>query len=256
MTEETGLIATWGPLPTGQADCPTWVKSPEVENQRCCVALAVRELAQCSKPTGRRNCLPVAHRSRDAPCVSGTGLHQSFPTGENKSGHPSTIARRCELTPSRVGEVIAGRRQLLHMDVVERIADGLRIRGHMPGLARRSWETPQALVVTEREAPQEPEPEKQAPASPTGLDVDSISVHPERLVRNRGHAGALHRLDLLRRPPGQPGRAYFTVGHVRLPGLLYLVLVQQLLGLPRVWRCSPGLCHPPEGGEWLKFNQL
>jgi hypothetical protein len=49
------------------------------------------------------------------------------------------IARRCELTPSRVGEVIAGRRQLLHMDVVERIADGLRIPGHMLGLAGRSW---------------------------------------------------------------------------------------------------------------------
>ncbi|MEV5899733.1 helix-turn-helix transcriptional regulator [Streptomyces sp. NPDC052127] len=88
--------------------------------------------------------------------------------------YPSMIARRCELTPSRVGEVIAGRRQLLHMDVVERIADGLRIPGHMLGLARRPWETPQALVVTEREAPQVPEPEQQAPASLPGPDVESI----------------------------------------------------------------------------------
>jgi hypothetical protein len=88
--------------------------------------------------------------------------------------YPSMIARRCELTPSRVGEVIAGRRQLLRMDVVERIADGLRIPGHMLGLARRSWETPQALVVTEREAPKVPEPEQQAPASLLGPDVDSI----------------------------------------------------------------------------------
>ncbi|MEU7031291.1 XRE family transcriptional regulator [Streptomyces sp. NPDC046275] len=54
--------------------------------------------------------------------------------------YPSMIARRCDLTPSRVGEVIAGRRQLLHMDVIERISDGLRIPGHMLGLARRSWE--------------------------------------------------------------------------------------------------------------------
>ncbi|WP_105970338.1 helix-turn-helix domain-containing protein [Streptomyces geranii] len=88
--------------------------------------------------------------------------------------YPSMIARRCELTPSRVGEVIAGRRQLLHMDVVERIADGLRIPGHMLGLARRPWETPQALVVTEREAPQAPEPAQSAPASLPGPDVDSI----------------------------------------------------------------------------------
>ncbi|MBZ6082743.1 helix-turn-helix domain-containing protein [Streptomyces olivaceus] len=88
--------------------------------------------------------------------------------------YPSMIARRCELTPSRVGEVIAGRRHLLHMDVIERIADGLRIPGHMLGLARRSWETPQALVVTEREAHQPSEPEHEAPASLPGPDVDSI----------------------------------------------------------------------------------
>lgn len=85
---------------------------------------------------------------------------------KTKAGiYPSMIARRCELTPSRVGEVIAGRRQLQHMDVVERIADGLRIPGHMLGLARRPWETPQALVVAERKAPEAPEPEQQIPAS-------------------------------------------------------------------------------------------
>ncbi|HEY8984509.1 MAG TPA: helix-turn-helix transcriptional regulator [Streptomyces sp.] len=88
--------------------------------------------------------------------------------------YPSMIARRCELTPSRVGEVIAGRRQLLHMDVIERIADGLRIPGHMLGLARREWETPQALVVAQREAPQVPTPEQPAPASLPSPEVDSI----------------------------------------------------------------------------------
>ncbi|RPK78767.1 Protein involved in sporulation [Streptomyces sp. ADI97-07] len=98
-----------------------------------------------------------------------------FRLAKTRAGiYPSMIARRCELTPSRVGEVIAGRRQLLHMDVIERIADGLRIPGHMLGLARRSWETPQALVVTERETPQVPRPEEQAPASLPGPDVDSI----------------------------------------------------------------------------------
>ncbi|QFQ98866.1 hypothetical protein F9278_24920 [Streptomyces phaeolivaceus] len=88
--------------------------------------------------------------------------------------YPSMIARRCDLTPSRVGEVIAGRRQLLHMDVIERISDGLRIPGGMLGLARRSWETPQALTVTEREAPQGAEPEERSPVSLPGPDVDSI----------------------------------------------------------------------------------
>jgi hypothetical protein len=101
--------------------------------------------------------------------------------------YPSMIARRCELTPSRVGEVIAGRRQLLHMDVVERIADGLRIPGHMLGLARRPWETPQALAVTEREAPQAPEPEQQATASLPGPDVDSILALTTRTNLRQRH---------------------------------------------------------------------
>jgi hypothetical protein len=65
--------------------------------------------------------------------------------------YPSMIARRCDLTPSRVGEVITGRRQLVHMDVIERISDGLRVPGHMLGLARRSWEIPPSLTVTPRE---------------------------------------------------------------------------------------------------------
>ncbi|GAA1225632.1 hypothetical protein GCM10009665_15110 [Kitasatospora nipponensis] len=54
--------------------------------------------------------------------------------------HPSRIARVCELTPSRVGEVIAGSRTITNMAVIERIADGLRIPGHMVGLAPRAWE--------------------------------------------------------------------------------------------------------------------
>ncbi|MFE9427025.1 hypothetical protein ACFYNO_29120 [Kitasatospora sp. NPDC006697] len=58
--------------------------------------------------------------------------------------HPSRIARACELTPSRVGEVIAGRREIANMTVIERIADGLRIPGHLVGLAPRAWERPEA----------------------------------------------------------------------------------------------------------------
>ncbi|NEE55123.1 hypothetical protein G3M55_62385, partial [Streptomyces sp. SID8455] len=67
------------------------------------------------------------------------------------------------------------RRQLLHMDVIERISDGLRIPGHMLGLARRSWETPSSLTVTPRE-PAEVPPSAVEPlaAGLPGADVDSI----------------------------------------------------------------------------------
>ncbi|WJV46530.1 hypothetical protein [Streptomyces flavofungini] len=88
--------------------------------------------------------------------------------------YPSMIGKRCGLTPSRVGEVMSGRRQLQHMDVIERISDGLRIPGHMLGLARRSWETPQALGVTDREQIQEQAPKQQLPSSLPGPEVDSI----------------------------------------------------------------------------------
>lgn len=54
--------------------------------------------------------------------------------------YPSLIARRCDMTPSRVAEVIAGRRVVKDIGVVERIADGLRIPGRLLGLARREWE--------------------------------------------------------------------------------------------------------------------
>ncbi|MFD7669156.1 hypothetical protein [Streptomyces sp. NPDC059788] len=54
--------------------------------------------------------------------------------------YPALIARRCDLTPSRVGEVIQGQRIIKDMAVVERVADGLRIPGHMLGLVRRGWE--------------------------------------------------------------------------------------------------------------------
>ncbi|MFG1811756.1 hypothetical protein [Streptomyces sp. NPDC049040] len=54
--------------------------------------------------------------------------------------HVSRIARQCELTPSRVGEVISGRRTITNMSVIERVADGLRVPGHMLGLAPRGWE--------------------------------------------------------------------------------------------------------------------
>lgn len=89
--------------------------------------------------------------------------------------YPSMIARRCDLTPSRVGEVITGRRQLLHMDVIERISDGLRIPGHMLGLARRAWETPPSLTATPREPAGVPASAvKPVSIGLPGADLDSI----------------------------------------------------------------------------------
>ncbi|MFD4985653.1 helix-turn-helix domain-containing protein [Streptomyces sp. NPDC058374] len=88
--------------------------------------------------------------------------------------YPSMIARRCDLTPSRVGEVIAGRRQLVHMDVVERIADGLRVPGHMLGLARRAWETPPCLDVPAQRSGAPGLSGEPVAAGLPGTDIDSV----------------------------------------------------------------------------------
>ncbi|GAA1146248.1 hypothetical protein GCM10009664_12940 [Kitasatospora gansuensis] len=70
-----------------------------------------------------------------------------FQLARSKGGfHSSRIARMCEMTPSRVGEVMSGRRQITNMTVIERIADGLRIPGHLLGLAGREWERPRAAA--------------------------------------------------------------------------------------------------------------
>jgi tetratricopeptide (TPR) repeat protein len=81
--------------------------------------------------------------------------------------HASRIARVCELTPSRVGEVMAGKRKITDMTVIERIADGLRIPGHMVGLAARQWERPStpARPASPRAAAEVQPPRPPAPAS-------------------------------------------------------------------------------------------
>ncbi|MFD7903095.1 hypothetical protein ACFV4G_12700 [Kitasatospora sp. NPDC059747] len=66
-----------------------------------------------------------------------------FQLAKRRGGfHPSRIARACELTPSRVSEVMKGKPKITNMDIIERIADGLRIPGRMLGLADRHWERP------------------------------------------------------------------------------------------------------------------
>ncbi|MEZ0093202.1 hypothetical protein [Streptacidiphilus sp. EB129] len=57
--------------------------------------------------------------------------------------YPARIARLTGLTTSRVTEYMSGGRVITNMQVIERIADGLRIPGHLLGLARRTWEVDQ-----------------------------------------------------------------------------------------------------------------
>lgn len=63
---------------------------------------------------------------------------------------PSHLARLCGMSPSRVGDYIAGRHQATSVEVLERVADGLRIPGARFGLSPRPWE-PKADVIIRSE---------------------------------------------------------------------------------------------------------
>lgn len=52
----------------------------------------------------------------------------------------SHLARRCELTVSRVGDYVRGRRRATSVEVLTRVVDGLHIPGAMLDLAPRPWE--------------------------------------------------------------------------------------------------------------------
>lgn len=57
--------------------------------------------------------------------------------------YPARIARLTGFTTSRVTEYMSGTRVITNIQVIERVADGLQIPGHLLGLARRTWEVDQ-----------------------------------------------------------------------------------------------------------------
>lgn len=85
------------------------------------------------------------------------------------------IAKLVDLTVPRVGEVASGKRTIKDMHVIERVADGLRIPGHMLGLAKRDWE-PAASTPLPLSEPAGSIGQPHPTATPTlaGADLDSI----------------------------------------------------------------------------------
>lgn len=88
--------------------------------------------------------------------------------------YPSRVAALCGMTPSRVGEIMSGRRRLAHIDVIERVADGLRIPGAMLGLAHRPWEIPPSATTGH------PAKQRSAPRAATASEQDSDEDEPRK----------------------------------------------------------------------------
>ncbi|MFF4161394.1 hypothetical protein [Streptomyces sp. NPDC001678] len=98
---------------------------------------------------------------------------QVFKLAKRAGMYNATISSLVHLTQSRVGEIASGKHKIVKMDVIERVADGLRIPGHMLGLARREWEGPEPATPARQEGGF-----PHAPADPVlslpGPDLDSI----------------------------------------------------------------------------------
>ncbi|MCT2592520.1 hypothetical protein LHJ74_21855 [Streptomyces sp. N2-109] len=97
------------------------------------------------------------------------------------------IAAACRLTPGKVSSILNGQQRVTSIDVIRRISDGLRIPGHMVGLAPRPWES-----LPERPNDGDPAP----PNTPTYAQADEDAV-PWRPDVSASMAAALTRSDLV-----------------------------------------------------------
>jgi transcriptional regulator with XRE-family HTH domain len=94
----------------------------------------------------------------------------------------SHLARRCELTQSRVADYMTNRTRATSIKVVTRIADGLHIPGPMLGIMPRPWEL---------------QPQPPSAPTPTRVTLSSDEVSPED-DPDAGELDEMNRRELLR----------------------------------------------------------
>lgn len=173
----------------------------------------------------------------------------------------SKLARLCGLTPSRVGEYISGRSRAQQQQVIERVADGLGIPGHMLGLAPRPWELSDGAALP---APRPAVPPREttrntnifAAGSPTAPgDVIELSTEVALDIAASGAARLMYRhvlLNLGDRPLASFAR---QVWFERTSGRIVLVAVR-----PPDPAIAPAhvvtLRRVHETGSFLKFACL
>lgn len=94
----------------------------------------------------------------------------------------SHLARRCELTPSRVAEYMAGKRRATSLVVLARVADGLHIPGDRFMLAPRPWESRRGEPATGTVVP--------APSGANANADEDEDMNRRELLRILSVAGA------------------------------------------------------------------
>ncbi|MBG0855024.1 XRE family transcriptional regulator [Streptomyces spinoverrucosus] len=99
----------------------------------------------------------------------------------------SKIAAECDMKPERVGLLARGQGSVTTFEKIARIADALRIPGHLLGLAPREWEAPAALHRTVRSPAHTP-------------DADGDDVRRREFFKASAGAGLVVALPELTRP--------------------------------------------------------
>ncbi|MEU3257139.1 hypothetical protein ABZ694_04845 [Streptomyces albidoflavus] len=94
------------------------------------------------------------------------------------------IAVACLLTPGKVSAIISGNQQVTSFDVIRRISDGLRIPGHLLGLAPRAWEAGHVVDAPSERTGERPGPE-QIPWQPAATVDLAVELTRSDLVMDR-----------------------------------------------------------------------
>nr|WSZ95804.1 hypothetical protein OH820_09195 [Streptomyces sp. NBC_00857] len=103
------------------------------------------------------------------------------------------IASACQFTPGKVSTIISGSQRVTSFEVVCRIADGLRIPGHLLGLASRPWEN-EPKDQAEHDPPELPgaRPTDENPWRPdTTVDLAADLTRSDLVMDRRAIARAL-----------------------------------------------------------------
>lgn len=152
------------------------------------------------------------------------------------------IAAACQLTPGKVSTIMTGSSRVTSIEVIRRISDGLRIPGHLIGLAPRPWEcTDTAPEQLQPPSPHSGKAEDAVPWRPdatSGIaaDLTRSDLVMDRRAATRALAGAavtgaplLDALDGWRTPAAADDRA-------RRPGRLGAREVEELEATARAFR--------------------
>ncbi|GAB2913010.1 helix-turn-helix domain-containing protein [Streptomyces mayteni] len=100
------------------------------------------------------------------------------------------IAAACQLTPGKVSRIVNGTHRIVAYDVIARIADGLRIPGHLLGLAARPWEAAAAGAPTR--LPTGPPAASEGPWTPTAaVHIAARMTRTDLLMDRRTASRAL-----------------------------------------------------------------